>query len=170
MSAANDIKLFCEAILHFDEDGLKKFNFSREDLYKMWTNSFVEAIKANVKSAFSKNHANKIGDAIISALKKVSIDTKDLSEGKVEITITGLNAGSIFVDKNWQLDVKPDASKEEVVDSIIRALEQKFNALQPVNTTVFAIDCGYFEEGKMWQPLSMDNFMPQLFAGALGNR
>lgn len=170
MSAANDIKLLCEAILHFDDNGLKKFNFSRADLYKMWTNSFVEAIKANMKSAFSKNHASKIGDAIISALKKVAIETKDLSEGKVEVTVTGLKVGSIFVDKNWQLDVSPDAAKEEIVDSVIRALEQKFNALQPANTTVFVVDCGYSEEGKMWQPLSMDNFMPQLFAGALGNR
>ena len=170
MSAASDMKLFCEAILHFDGDGLKKFNFSRADLYKMWTKSFVEAREANVKSAFTKNHASKIGDAIISALKKVAIDTKDLSEGKVEVTITGLNVGSIFADTNWQLDVNPDAGKEEIVDSVIRAVEKKFDALQPVKTTVFVIDCGYSEGSKNWQPLNMDDFMPKLFAGALGNR
>ena len=169
MSAANDIKLMCEAILHFDDEGMKKFNFSRKDLYAMWTKSFVEAIKANVKSAFAEKHAKKIGDAIISALKKVSIDTQDLSDKKVEVTIKGLEVASIFADKNWQLDVKPDAKPDEIVDSIVKTVEKKFDALQPARTTVFVIDCDYTEENKLWQPLNMDSFMPQLFAGAIGN-
>ena len=170
MSAANDIKLLCETILHFDEQGLKKFNFSPKDLYAMWTKSFIAVIKANVKSAFTEKHAKKIGDAIISALKKVSVATKDLSDEKVEITITGLEVANIFADKNWQPDVKSDASKDEIVDSLIKAVEKKFDELQPVRTTVFVIDCGYSEEEKIWGPLNMDNFMPQLFAGTLGNR
>ena len=170
MSAGNDIKLLCETILHFDEEGLKKFNFSREDLYTMWTKSFIEAIEVNMKSAFSEKHAKKIGDAIISALKKVSIDTKDLAEEKVEVTVTGLSVGSIFVDQNWQLDVKPDAKPEEIVSSVVRTVEKKFETLQPVQTTVFVIDCNYSKDGKIWMPISMDNFMSQLFAGTLGKK
>lgn len=170
MSAANDIKLLCETILHFDEEGLKKFNFSSEDLYAMWTKSFIAAIKANVKNSLTEKHAKKIGDAIIAALKKVSVVTKDSSEGKVEVTITGLEVGNIFADKNWQLDLKPDASKDEIVNSLVSTVEKNFEELQPARTTVFVIDCGYSEEEKIWQPLNMDNFMPQLFAGTLGSR
>ena len=174
MSAASDIKLLCEAILHFDKDGMRKFNLASADLYKMWTNSFIQGIKQNmplyIQNAFSEEHAAKIGDAIISALKKVSVDTKNLSEEKVEVTVTGLNVGSIFAEENWQPDVNSDAGKDEIVNSLVRAVEKNFDALQPVNTTVFVVDCGYSEEGKFWAPLSMDNFMPQLFAGTLGNK
>lgn len=170
MSAANDIKLLCETILHFDEEGLKKFNYSHEDLYTMWTKSFIAAIKANMKNIFTDAHAKKIGDAIISALKKVSVSTADSSEGKVEVTITGLNVGSIFSETNWQLDVKPDSGAEEIANSIIKTVEQKFAALQPAKTTVFVIDCAHSAENNLWQPTNMDNFMPQLFAGAIGSR
>ena len=170
MSVASDIKLFCETILHFNEEGLKKFNYSRADLYTMWTKSFVQAIKANVKNDFTEKHAKRIGDAIISALKKVSVDTQSLSESKVEITVKGLNIGSIFAENDWQPDVNPDASKEEIINALVAAVEKKFAELQLVNTTVFVIDCAYSEEGKFWMPLNMDNFMPQLFAGAIGNR
>ena len=170
MSAASDMKLLCEAILHFDGAGMRKFNYSSKDLYNMWTKSFVDGIRQNMQSAFSDKHAQKIGDAIISALKKVEVETRELSEGKVEITAKGLKVGNIFAEKNWQLDVSTDASQNEIVDSVVRAVEKNFDALQPVNTTVFVVDCGYSEEGKFWAPVSMDNFMPQLFAGALGNR
>lgn len=170
MSAKNDVKLLCEAILHFDAKGMKKFKYARKDLYNMWTNYFIQAMKESMPDGFSDDHAKKIGDAMISALKKVEISTNEIAKDKVEITIKGLNVGSIVNNNDLQLDVNPGVKKEEFIDSVIRTVEKNFDALQAGEKKVFVVDCGYYEEEKFWAPLNMDNFLQKIYKGATGEK
>lgn len=169
MSAANDVKLLCEAIVHFDAKGMKKFKYTHKNLYEMWTTPLINAIKENNPNFFSEEHEKKIGDAIVDSLKKVEISTKEVSEGKVEVTVKGLDIEDVFADNvNWQLDVNPGVNKEEFVDSVARNIEKNFAALQAAKTEVFFADCVYYDKEKFWGPRDMKIFLPQIFKSATG--
>ena len=163
MSLKDDVQLLCEAVLHFDANGMKKFKYSRKDLFTIWTTSFIQAIKENMPSDFSDEHANKIGNAMISALKKVEVSTKEIAGDKVEISIKGLNVGGIVNNDFWQLDVEPGAKKEEFIDAVVKNIEKNVAALQVGETKVFVIDCGYYEKEKFWAPIKMDEFLQQIY-------
>lgn len=166
MSAKNDVKLLCEAVLHFDAKGMKKFKYLRKDLYNMWTTSLIQEIKENMPDSFSDEQASKIGNAMISALKKVEVSTNEIAKDKVEITIKGLDVGSIVGNNNLQLDVNPGVKKEEFIDSVIRTVEKNFDALQVGEPKVFVVDCGYYEKEKFWAPIKMDEFLQKIYKSA----
>ena len=170
MSAANDIRLMCEAVLHFDEEGLKRFDYVREELYDLWTNAFVDTMKTTLQGIFSEKYSGKIGDIIISTLKKVTVETEEVDTGKVQVSVKGVNIQEAFGDKNWQLDVDAGVTKDELAEAMLRIIAKKFDALQPVRTTVFVVDCAYYKEGDLWGPRDMPKFLSQLFVAANGEQ
>lgn len=170
MSAENDVKLLCKTILHFDEEGLKKFNYSREDLFKSWTGSFVDSMKKNANNMFSDKQSAQIANAMMKTLQKVVIDTRATEEeSKVRIIVNGLDFAKEFDNKNIKLDVFPGATQEEIVASITKTMVDKFSKMQLSKTIVFVADCEYDEESKFWIPKDMQAFFNELSASAMGN-
>lgn len=170
MSAEQDIKLLCETILHFDKKGLKAFNISREDLYKKWTGEFIDAMKKSANNIFTGKQSKQMADALINALKKVSIDTQATDdESKVQVTVNGLDFEKDFSNKNTRLDVDFGATQEEIAASVARAVAKKFNSMKVAKTMVFVVDCEHHEEGDVWMPINMQAFFDTLSASAMGN-
>lgn len=166
MSMATDVKLLCETVLHFNEEGLQKLGYTRDDLYQMWTGSLVESFKTGGQNILSDEQVARIGKAVIDALQKVEVATTELAEGKVKVTVKGIDLASVFGDKNLQLDVPSTASRQEITDSITRILENRFKDLKPVQTMMFVAKCKYVEDEGMWLPTDMKNFVETLSASA----
>ena len=167
MSAEKDIKFLSEAILHLDEEGLKKFNLSREDLYSKWTSNFVGAMRKSTKNMCSKDHALQMADAMINSMKKIVVDTRTADdESKVQVIINGLDFTKVFSD-DIQLDVEPGATPKEIVGAITRFMVKRFEDIKLSKTAVFAVDCEYNEDAKFWMPKNMQAFLDSLTASAL---
>ena len=170
MSAANDIKLLSEAILHFDEEGMQKFNISREDLFNQWTGSFIANIGDIVNAVFNKNQILQISNALINSLYKIKVSVQpSYEESKVEVTVNGLEFSKEFSSKNFSVDLDKDAKKDEVVAALITVLQNKFENMQASKTTVFQVECELDESADTWVPKNFQSFLNVLSAAAVGN-
>lgn len=170
MSAELNVKYLSEAILHLDEERLKNFNISRDDLVKQYTNSFVAAIRTSTKNMFSKDHAAQMVGAMIEAMKKIAVDTRATDdESKVQVIVNGLDFVKIFSD-SIQLDVDEGADPKEIVGAITRSVVQKFNDMKLSKTTVFVVECEYLKEADFWMPKNMQAFFETLTASAFGRK
>ena len=170
MSAEQNIKLLCETVVHFNEEGLNKFQYSREDLYQQWTGNFITAMKQSANNMFSDKQSGQMANALINALKRVAIDTRATDEeSKVQVIVNGLDMEKDFSDKNIKLDVEFGSTQEEIVAAITKAMVKKFNNLKLSKTTVFVVDCEYNEEADFWMPKNMQAFFDTLSASVMGS-
>ena len=170
MSAEQDIKFLCEAILHLDEEGLKKFNISRDDLYNKWTSNFVGAMRKSTKNMFSQDHALQMADAMINSMKKIAIDTRATDdESKVQVIVNGLDFTKLFAD-TMNLDVDSKATPKEIVGALTKVIVKRLADIKLSKTMVFVAECEYNEDAKFWMPKNMPAFFDTLTASALGNQ
>jgi hypothetical protein len=118
---------------------------------------------------FTGKQSKQMADALINALKKVSIDVQPTDdESKVQVTVNGLDFEKDFSSKNTKLDVDFGATQEEITASIARAVAKKFNAMKVSKTMVFVVNCEHHEEGDVWMPENMQALFEALSASAMG--
>ena len=170
MSAVNDIKLLSEAILHFDEEGLNKFNISREELVGQWTGSFMQMIGDITNKMFNKNQMLQISNALLNSLYKVQISVQpSYEEAKVEVTVGGLDFSKEFSQKELPINVDKNAKPEEVVAALVVAIQKKFDNMKVSNKSTFLVECELDSQVNVWVPKNFQSFLNILSSAAIGN-
>ena len=171
MSAVNDIQLLCETVLHFNADGLRKFNFSRNDLFQQWTSSFVETMNESTNNMFSKEQSFQIANALMNSLQKVKVTVDaSYSESKVEITVNGMDFEKEFAPESLHFNIMPGAEPKEIAVAVVKAIVDKFDEMKPSKSTVFSIDCEFDKKSNFWMPKDLQEFFKNLSVNAMGGK
>ena len=159
-SPADDVKLLTQAILQDDKEAMKKFDISAAEINLAET--YGDAINKEAGGVFSKEQSNRIGAAVVSALKKVQFSAEDgkIDGDKATVSVT-VDTFSKF-DENVLNSMMPadfqTQSPEAQVETLTNVMVEAINAFKAEGKSTFTVDCVYNQDAKMWVPTNPTAF------------
>ena len=163
------MKKMCNAFLYLDENDLKDFNASSEQIHEMYAGFFK---KATGGINFTDEQADRIADALIEQMRekiKFSVKTESESDNKavVAVTVTGINFNETVNKLNFNYDVE-NTTDEQLSEMVTNAIIEQIKTVQNTPTEIVKFNCEFDEEFKLWIPEgSSENNLTPLFSAAL---
>ena len=163
------MKKMCNAFLYLDENDLKDFNASSEQIHEMYAGFFK---KATGEIKFTDEQADRIADALIEQMRekiKFSVKTESESDNKavVAVTVTGINFNETVNKLNFNYDVENTTDKQ-LSEMVTNAIIEQIKTVQNTPTEIVKFNCEFDEEFKLWIPEgSSENNLTPLFSAAL---
>ena len=168
ITPADDVSVFCNAILHFDCNSLQKIGMTLEEYEQSFIDGFGQSLVKSSGIAFSDEQVKRINDAVIDVLKRTQFNVETVSENggnaKVKITTDTLEQfNETLLMSRISANIS-SMSDTEKIDAFANAMADALKNLKKVDQTEFLIDCRYDEENKMWVPVQLENFADVLFS------
>lgn len=166
------MKVYTKAVLHQDEDSLKKTGFDKKDIHDTLLNNFADAFLSTSGGLYSREQANRIGEVYLKKLKKVDIganggtvngDTAKVNIVVGQIDMRKLGEPAVIYQMQRELMRHPELQTRQqqtdfITKMLIRILEDMpVGGAVPVN-----VECKYDTLKGMWVPKDPDRFMEDL--------
>lgn len=159
-SPADDIKLLTQAILQDDKEAMKKFYVDVAEMN--FAELYGDAINKEAGNLFSKEQANRIGAAVVNALKKIQFSVEDgkIDGDKATVSVT-VDKFSQFNESDVTSRLPADMqtqSPEAQMEILTKTMVDAVNAITTNGKATFTVDCVYNENIKMWVPTNPTAF------------
>ena len=174
--AAENIKLYCEAIVKGDEVAMAQLNEGNDSKLSGMdmVSSFQNALQSAGYTKLSDTESRRIGEAFIQSLKSITVDTKlkDSSglKATVEVTITrfDMQAAKQKASSLLRERMRLGATPEEIRATAIETTVETYRNLESAGTVTFFVPCTYNEKAKRWEPADPIQFGYDLSKQMLG--
>ncbi|MFC2340989.1 MAG: hypothetical protein ACFNLJ_01485 [Selenomonas artemidis] len=157
-SAAESVKLYCDALVRQDETAQKRLASYGAPMESFNMKSAFENALQTTGAVLSPEEAAQLGDAYMESLRRATVETTTSEEGKgvatVEVTVTRFDMqgakekASSLLRKRMRLDASP----EEIRRVAVEATAEAYRDLQPVGTVTFYVPVRYNEKTRIWDP------------------
>ena len=166
------MKVYTKAILHQDNDSLKKTGFNKKDVHDTLLSNFADGFMSTSGGLYSREQANRIGEVYLKKLQKVDIGaTGGVVEGdtaKVQVVVGQIDMRKLddpaFIYKMQREIMRhPELQTRQqqtdfITKMLIKALEDMpVGGAVPVN-----VECKYDNMKGMWVPKDPELFMEDL--------
>ena len=166
------MKVYTKAILHQDEESLKKTGFDKKDIHDTLLNNFSDAFLSTSGGFYSREQANRIGEVYIRKLQKVDIGanggTVDGDTAKVNIVVgqidmRKLGEKSVIVKMQNALMRHPELkTRQQQTDFITNMLINVLEEMPVGGAVPVSVECKYDSLKGMWVPKDPERFMEDL--------
>lgn len=168
---ADDISTLCNAVLHFDDNSLKKIGLTREEYEQTFLGEFSKSFVDSSGVGFSDEQIAKVNNSVIAALERSPFKTETISENgdkaTVKITVSPFEKfnESLLAEKlpaNFD-----EMSETEKIDAVANAMAEVFKDLKTTEDKEITMECQYDAESQMWLPVKLEDFSVTIISNVL---
>lgn len=166
------MKTYTIALLHGDDEALKKVGLKKEDVHKELRDSFADGFLSTSGGYYTREQANRITEAYIKKLKKVDIgatsgnvngDTATVEVVVSQIDMSPLNDASLIRRLQRELvKHKELKTREQKLDFATDFLAKTVEELNVTGAKSIVVECKYDGKRRMWVPKDTDKFKADL--------
>ena len=166
------IKVYTKALLHEDDEALKKVGMKKEDVHKELRDGFADGFLSTSGGYYTREQANRIAESYIKKLKKVDIgasgakvdgDTATVELSVSQIDMTPLNDASLIRRLQRELvKHKEIKTREQKLDFATDFLAKTVEELNVTGAKSIVVECKYDGKIRMWVPKDPEKFKTDL--------
>ncbi len=158
----DDIKLICNAVIHFDKESLEKIGLIPKEYEKDIVDEIARVLTKSSELKFSESQISKIRSAILGVYKRSIFEVETISEIEDKATVKiKLSVFEKFTTETATAKLPPniaEMSQEEQTEIITNVLVVSIDEMKIASIFDYVVECFYEPEVKMWLPVNATEF------------